>query len=50
MTAGKNCRLDKLDFSWGKRRKLSAKSQPRNDESWREMYGTREIESMQEEA
>jgi hypothetical protein len=38
MTAARIAQLDKLDFSWGKRRELSSKSQRMDDERWREMY------------
>jgi hypothetical protein len=38
MTAERIARLDKLDFRWATRRKVTAKSQRKGDESWREMY------------
>jgi hypothetical protein len=38
MTPERIVRLDKLNFSWGKRRKVTAKSQRVVDERWREMY------------
>jgi hypothetical protein len=38
MTAERIARLDKLDFRWAKRRKVTAKSQRKRDESWLEMY------------
>jgi hypothetical protein len=38
MTAERISRLDKIDFRWAKRRKVTTKTQRRMDESWRKMY------------
>jgi hypothetical protein len=38
MTTERIARLDKLDFRWATRRKVTAKSQRMGDERWREMY------------